>query len=60
MEQGVKNVDVKLIRDAASRAKSLGSMLSPDGDRDDRGERGDDDGLHGLFLWLIVEVSDCR
>lgn len=30
MEEGVKNVDVKVIRDAASRAKSMGSMLSPD------------------------------
>lgn len=30
MEQGIKNVDVKLIRDAASRAREIGSMLSPD------------------------------
>ena len=30
MEQGVRNIDVKTIRDAATRAKSLGSMLTPD------------------------------
>jgi hypothetical protein len=30
MEQGVKNLDVAAIRDAASRAKSIGQMLSPD------------------------------
>lgn len=30
MKEGVENLDVKAIRDAAGRAKSLGSMLSPD------------------------------
>ncbi len=30
MKRGVETLDVKTIRDAASRAKSLGSMLSPD------------------------------
>lgn len=30
MENGVKNVDATAIREAASRAKNLGSMLSPD------------------------------
>lgn len=30
MEQGTKNLDVKSIREAAARAKNLGSMLSPD------------------------------
>lgn len=30
METGIKNLDVKVVRDAASRAKQLGAMLSPD------------------------------
>jgi hypothetical protein len=30
MERGVANLDVKAIRDAAQRAKSLGSMLTPE------------------------------
>jgi len=30
MEEGVKNLDVTLIRDAAKRTKQLGSMLTPD------------------------------
>lgn len=30
MASGVNNLDVKVIRDAAAKAKSLGSMLSPD------------------------------
>lgn len=30
METGVKNMDVEVIRDAARRAKQLGSMLTPD------------------------------
>ena len=30
METGLKNLDVKTIRDAASKAKSIGQMLSPD------------------------------
>lgn len=30
MEQGLRNLDVKSIREAASRAKSIGEMLSPD------------------------------
>jgi len=30
MERGVKNLDVKTIREAASQARSIGSMLSPD------------------------------
>jgi oligoendopeptidase F len=30
MEQGLKNLDVKSIRDAANKAKSIGQMLSPD------------------------------
>lgn len=30
MERGTKNLEVKTIRDAAARAKDLGSMLSPD------------------------------
>jgi hypothetical protein len=30
MVEGVSNLDVKLIRDAADRARSLGQMLSPD------------------------------
>jgi hypothetical protein len=30
MEQGIRNVDVKAIREAASRAREIGSMLSPD------------------------------
>jgi hypothetical protein len=30
MERGLKNLDVKLIRDAAQKAKGLGEMLSPD------------------------------
>lgn len=29
MAEGIKNLDVKAIRDAASRAKSIGNMLSP-------------------------------
>jgi hypothetical protein len=30
MEQGLKNLDVKSIRDAANKAKGIGQMLSPD------------------------------
>ena len=30
METGVRNLDVKVIRDAANRAKNIGTMLSPD------------------------------
>lgn len=30
MQRGVKNLDVKAIRESASRARQLGSMLSPD------------------------------
>jgi len=30
MEQGLKNCDVKVVREAASKAKELGSMLSPE------------------------------
>jgi len=30
MEEGLKNLDVKSIRDAANKAKSIGQMLSPD------------------------------
>lgn len=30
MEQGIKNLDVKTIRDSASRAREIGQMLSPD------------------------------
>lgn len=30
MQEGLKNLDVKVVRDAASRAKSIGSMLSPE------------------------------
>lgn len=30
MEQGIKNLDVKAVRDAASRAKEVGAMLSTD------------------------------
>lgn len=30
MSQGVRDLDVKVIRDAANRARELGSMLSPD------------------------------
>lgn len=30
MERGIKELDVKTIRDAATRARGLGSMLSPD------------------------------
>lgn len=29
MEEGLKNLDVKVVRDAASRARSIGSMLTP-------------------------------
>ena len=30
MEQGLQNLDVKSIRDAASKAKSIGQMLAPE------------------------------
>lgn len=30
MERGVRNLDVKVIREAATRAKEIGAMLSPD------------------------------
>jgi hypothetical protein len=30
MSEGIRNLDVKAVRDAAGRAKNLGSMLSPD------------------------------
>lgn len=30
MKQGVKNIDVKAIREAANKARNLGAMLSPD------------------------------
>jgi hypothetical protein len=30
MEQGLKNLDVKMIRDAATKAKQIGQMLAPD------------------------------
>lgn len=30
MERGLKNLDVKAVRDAASKAKNIGAMLSPD------------------------------
>lgn len=30
LEQGLKNLDVKAIRDAASKAKAMGNMLSPE------------------------------
>jgi hypothetical protein len=30
MEEGVKNLDVKAVRDAANRTRELGSMLTPD------------------------------
>lgn len=30
MEEGIKNLDVKVIRDAASKARQIGSMLTPD------------------------------
>ena len=30
MEEGLKNLDVKSVRDAANRAKSIGQMLAPD------------------------------
>lgn len=30
MEDGLKNLDVKVVREAASKAKSIGAMLSPD------------------------------
>lgn len=30
MEEGLKNLDVKAVREAASKAKSIGAMLSPD------------------------------
>lgn len=30
MEEGLKNLDVKTVRDAAQKAKSLGQMLTPD------------------------------
>jgi hypothetical protein len=30
MQQGLKNLDVKVVRDAATRAKGIGAMLSPE------------------------------
>jgi hypothetical protein len=33
METGIRDLDVKTVRDAANRAKSLGAMLSPDASR---------------------------
>lgn len=30
MQEGLKNLDVKVVRDAASRARSIGMMLAPD------------------------------
>lgn len=30
MEEGIKNLDVKMVRDAAGRVKQLGSMLTPE------------------------------